>query len=101
MEARREALHRAAHFFRAELGRHGIQPPGSHYIVPIRVGDDIGAVKAAERLQERGWDVRAIRPPTVPVGSARLRISIHADHDLETLRALAGAIAEWPASGAA
>ena len=74
------------------LARQGVVPQGEHYIVPIIVGDNAAAVKAAEAIQKEGFDVRAIRPPTVPAGTARLRISIHADHEPATLTALAEAI---------
>lgn len=47
-------------------------------IVPIAVGDNARAVLMAERLQARGFDVRAIRPPSVPPGTARLRVSVNA-----------------------
>jgi 8-amino-7-oxononanoate synthase len=63
-------------------------------IAPIILGDDAKAVAAAERLQSQGFDVRAVRPPTVPEGTARLRVSIHADHTFEQLDALAAAIRE-------
>ncbi len=45
-------------------------------IVPVIVGDDETAVRAARYLNDRGLDVRPIRPPTVPAGSSRLRISV-------------------------
>ena len=41
---------------------------GSEYVVPVILGDDGRAVAAAGRLQEQGFDVRAIRPPSVPAG---------------------------------
>ncbi len=91
--AGRAALHDGASRFRAELARHGVPTPGTHYIVPIVLGDDTRAVRAANRLREGGWDIRAIRPPSVPTGTARLRISIHADHGDATLVAAAAAIA--------
>jgi 8-amino-7-oxononanoate synthase len=91
---RRQALHERARFFREELrGRH-VPALGEHYVVPVVLGDDGRAVAAAARLLGAGFDIRAIRPPTVPAGEARLRIAIHADHDLATLRAAAAAVAE-------
>jgi 8-amino-7-oxononanoate synthase len=68
--------------------------PGCGYIVPVVLGDDARAERVATALRERGYDVRAIRPPSVPQGSARLRISIHADHTPEVLDQLAEHLAE-------
>ena len=45
-------------------------------ILPVHVGADGEAVTLARTLQARGYDVRAVRPPTVPKGTARLRISL-------------------------
>jgi 7-keto-8-aminopelargonate synthetase-like enzyme len=92
-DAGRVALHRAAATFRAHLAHHGVRALGGHYIVPVVLGEDRQAVQAAGRLREVGWDIRAVRPPSVPPGSARLRISIHADHDEATLAAAAAAVA--------
>ena len=44
------------------------------------IGDEAAALKAADRLLERGVLVPAIRPPTVPVGTSRLRVSLSAAH---------------------
>jgi 7-keto-8-aminopelargonate synthetase-like enzyme len=92
-DAARVRLHQAAGLFRAELARHRISAPGSHYIVPIVLGCDRAAVEAAARLRAAGWDIRAVRFPSVPAGSARLRVSVHADHGPEMLVAAAAAIA--------
>lgn len=48
-------------------------------IVPIIFGADEAAVQAADHMQAQGFDVRAIRPPSVPEGTARLRISLSAN----------------------
>ena len=89
----RAALARNARAFRDALRRHGITPAGADYVVPVIVGQDEPAVRAATALQDQGYDVRAIRPPTVPHGTCRLRISIHANHDLAVLSRLADAVA--------
>ncbi len=95
----RTALHDAAATFRAALSHQGITALGNHYIVPIVLGDDAAAVGAARRLQERGYDIRAIRPPSVPPGAARLRIAIHAEHEEVTLKSVAAAVAEVVSHG--
>lgn len=46
-------------------------------IVPVIIGEDSATVVMAKTLQARGFDIRAIRPPTVPEGTARLRLSLH------------------------
>ncbi|QTN99611.1 8-amino-7-oxononanoate synthase [Brucella sp. 458] len=52
------------------------QPVSGTQIIPIIVGDNERAVRLAAQMQAQGFDIRAIRPPTVPHGTARLRISI-------------------------
>jgi 8-amino-7-oxononanoate synthase len=93
-DAGRQRLHANARLFRETLRDRGIEGLGEHYLVPVVLGDDSSACCAAAALQRSGFDVRAIRPPSVAEGSARLRISIHADHDADTLRRAAAAVAE-------
>jgi 8-amino-7-oxononanoate synthase len=90
----RRRLHQNAAALRSELAHRGVSARGTDYIVPVVVGEDGGAVAAANRLQERGFDVRAIRPPSVAPGTARLRISVHADHEPAVLVGLAEALAD-------
>jgi 8-amino-7-oxononanoate synthase len=92
--AGRAALHDGTTHFRRELSRRGVIAPGRHFIVPIVLGPDQRAVQAAHRLREAGFDIRAIRPPSVPAGAARLRVSVHADHSPQILAAAAAAVAE-------
>lgn len=89
----RAELHASARAFRETLAAHGIVAGGRDYIVPIVLGDDARAVQAAQQLQASGFDIRAIRPPTVADGTARIRIAIQADHDRDTLLRLAAALA--------
>ncbi|MFN3326670.1 MAG: aminotransferase class I/II-fold pyridoxal phosphate-dependent enzyme [Bryobacteraceae bacterium] len=63
-------------------------------IIPILIGGNARAVAVASALQDDGFDVRAIRPPTVPPGAARLRVSINAGLDEAVLRCFATALAE-------
>ncbi len=93
-DERRHRLHANAAHFRESLQKHSITPPGSHYVVPVIVGQDAPAVRAALQLQEHGYDVRAIRPPSVPHGTSRLRISIHSDHTPTLLTQLAEHVAQ-------
>jgi 8-amino-7-oxononanoate synthase len=51
-------------------------PISGSQILPVIIGEDEGAMRIASSLQQRGFDVRGVRPPTVPKGTARLRISI-------------------------
>ena len=74
-------------------GRKGWQVSGSQ-IMPYIVGENARAMQLAEKLQSRGFDVRGIRPPTVPAGTARLRISLTNNVDESDLRAMLDALAE-------
>ncbi len=90
-ESRRAALWRNVETFRRSLG---IESRGSFRspIHPIVVGGNARALDLSAALLERGWHVQAIRPPTVPEGAARLRITISAMHERESIEALAGAL---------
>lgn len=85
-------VHTLANRFRRQLADRGTKALGEGPIVPVICGDASVALKSATVLQAQGFDVRAVRPPTVPDGSSRLRIVIHADHDEADLDALATAI---------
>ena len=61
-------------------------------IVPVVLGKSERALAVAQRLQKKGLDVRAIRPPTVAAGTARLRISVHADHTEQQIDQLAKSV---------
>jgi 8-amino-7-oxononanoate synthase len=90
----RRQLQENAKQFHSALSSRGVPTLGDSYIVPVILGDDARAVRAATQLQEWGYDIRAIRPPSVPQGTARLRISIHADHAPELLDQLAAHVME-------
>ncbi|YCI06698.1 8-amino-7-oxononanoate synthase (plasmid) [Ensifer sp. D2-11] len=62
----------------------GIEGSGSQ-ILPVMIGDNARAVRIAARLRTEGFDIRAIRPPTVPEGTARLRIAITLNVDRPTI----------------
>lgn len=61
-------------------------------IQPLIIGGNDEALEISEALRERGILVPAIRPPTVPQGMARLRISLSATHDMEDVMQLAAAL---------
>jgi 8-amino-7-oxononanoate synthase len=66
--------------------------PSDTAIQPLVIGDNSEAVALSARLAERGLLVPAIRPPTVPPGTARLRISLSADHQIADVERLAEAL---------
>lgn len=69
------------------LKKMGLGVSGSQ-IQPIIIGEDVRAVALAAALQERGHDIRAIRPPTVPEGTARLRLALTLHAGTQELDAL-------------
>jgi 8-amino-7-oxononanoate synthase len=80
-------------FLRNELQRNGFDTAGSEsHIVPIVLGSNDFALAFAARLQARGYGVRAIRPPTVPPGTARLRVSLTTKLSRPILADFAGAL---------
>ena len=61
-------------------------------IYPLIIGSEDDTLRAAEQLAQLGFHVPAIRPPTVPKGTSRLRVSLSAAHEAETARTLASAL---------
>jgi 8-amino-7-oxononanoate synthase len=75
----------------------GLPEPDS-CIVPMLIGEPARALQISQQLEQRGFLVTAIRPPTVPAGTARLRFTFTAMHDEQQVMALAAAVAELVAS---
>ncbi len=85
---RRRGLINNADYFRTNLKEAGFKIRGSSQIVPLIVSDNQRVIKISEELQEKGYWVLPIRPPTVPVGEARLRFSLTLNHSKEILEKL-------------
>jgi 8-amino-7-oxononanoate synthase len=78
---------------RRRLAEQGVDvAPGDSPIVPVVLGSNARALAVAAAVRREGFDVRAVRPPTVPEGTSRLRLSVHADHSEAEIDALAAAI---------
>jgi 8-amino-7-oxononanoate synthase len=89
----RDYLIELSAFLRNELRRNGFDTARSDsQIVPVILGPNDTAVNFADYLRTRGFGVRAIRPPTVPAESARLRLSLTAKHSKELLANLVAAM---------
>ena len=82
-----ERLHANTEVLRAELAREGFDVAGSStQIIPRVVGDAGTAMRVCEAALERGVFAQAIRPPTVPAGTSRLRLAVMATHTKDELR---------------
>jgi 8-amino-7-oxononanoate synthase len=89
-----EKLQRNAEVLRDALAAEGLPVPRAPtQIVPLIVGDARDTVRASERALERGVFVQAIRPPTVPAGTSRLRLALMASHTESELREAAKLLA--------
>lgn len=71
---RQQHLAKLVAFTHRQMRKRGWQRPSGSQIVPCIVGDNARAMRLASALQARGFDIRSIRPATVPVGTACLRI---------------------------
>jgi glycine C-acetyltransferase/8-amino-7-oxononanoate synthase len=89
-----EKLQRNERVLREALAEHGLAAGDSEtQIVPLVVGDPAAAVTASERALEQGVFAQAIRPPTVPAGTSRLRLAVMASHTRSELREAAAVLA--------
>jgi 8-amino-7-oxononanoate synthase len=73
---RRREVHRKSALLRAALGEAGVETGGESMIVPIIAGSNEAALALQSGMMAAGFDVRAIRPPSVPPGTARLRVTV-------------------------
>ncbi|MFC1837829.1 aminotransferase class I/II-fold pyridoxal phosphate-dependent enzyme [Thermodesulfobacteriota bacterium] len=88
-------LHQKVSFFKKQLRKAGLKDdPGPSQIIPIIIGDSAKALAAAEELRKNQIYVKAVRPPTVPEGSARLRFSITNHHQEKDLKNCARALSK-------
>jgi 8-amino-7-oxononanoate synthase len=83
-ELANKALANARHFTRILN-----LPEAQSTIVPLVLQDTERTIKASQMLEEAGFMVSAIRPPTVPVGTARLRFTFSAMHNIQNIDKLA------------
>ena len=92
-DAQRATLADSSIFLRSALLQNGFDIAGSDsQIVPVVLGSNEAALAFAENLRSRGYGIRAIRPPTVPEGAARLRLSLTSNISKDTLADLVGAL---------
>lgn len=91
--ARREKLAALITHFRTSVAHASVTMTDStSAIQPLIVGENSRALRLAERLRQRGCWVTAIRPPTVPPGTARLRLTLTAEHQFDDIERLLEAL---------
>ena len=92
-DSRRKHLNEVSSALREGLSAAGLNyGASSTQIVPVILGSNEAALHVAAQLQGAGFAVRAIRPPTVPAGTARIRLSLTSRITLADIRCLVGAI---------
>jgi len=88
-------LHQRIALFRQAAAQRGLPLAASTTAIqPVVLGDAARAMRASASLLARGYFVPAIRPPTVPEGTARLRVTLSATHSAADVVGLVGALAE-------
>lgn len=88
MQSRRIRLHRLCNMLRLTLSAKGYSLNGDTQIIPLIIGSNKDTLLKAEALQRHGFYILPVRPPTVPEGTSRLRLSLRADltdEEMETL----------------
>lgn len=92
---RREKLTQLIKLLKQECGSlHWKLLPSDTPIQPLVIGENVKALQVSEALRQKGILVTAIRPPTVPPGTSRLRISLSSSHDIEDVVQLGAALRE-------
>lgn len=91
---RRDAVRERSRRLRTRLREAGVTLTGADdgHIIPLMVGDPVRTMAMVTDLRRRGFLVGGVRPPTVPPGTSRLRISMSAVHPMELVDALAATL---------
>ena len=100
IESDKDRVVKPVHHARTFCEAVGLASPQSP-IVPVIVGDEAAALAASATLEEAGYLVTPIRPPTVPAGTSRLRITFTAEHSDEQVEGLANALKRLISEGMA
>ncbi len=93
MHEQRRHLAGLSEKLRQSLIKNGLVTRGTTNIVPVMIGDNQASVDLAENMQQEGFLIFPVRPPTVPVGTARFRLSLTADMHWQDITGLAERIA--------
>jgi len=93
MKKERHHLRQLSDRLRRDLRTHGLRTAGDTNIVPVLIGDNRLTVDVAGKMQEEGLLILPVRPPTVPEGTARFRLSLTADMQWRDLEMVAPKIA--------
>ena len=97
---RREALHKRIAFAQRLLRERLGVTPSDTQIQPIIAGTDASAIQLADAMRAQGFDIRAIRPPTVPEGTSRLRMTLTLNtSETETAALIDALAAAWAEHG--
>ena len=91
---RRKALLATAKMLHDRLEEKGFWVKGASQIIPLILGDNLRALEFSQKIQDQGYWALPVRPPTVPAGQARLRLSLSYYHNQETINRLIDAISE-------
>ena len=95
---RRRRLAELVQFAQTGITARSLNASCTSQIVPVIIGDDVRTMRLAAALQAGGFDVRGIRPPTVPEGTSRLRISLTLNVDEQAVAGLLDALVVAQAS---
>ena len=95
MSDRRERLAANAAAVRASLEAAGLECPSQSHIIPVMAGESERALDMAGEMQRKGFYLLPVRPPTVPEGTSRLRISLNAAISDSETKALARELASF------
>jgi len=89
MHEQRKHLHDISLRLRKSLTEKALKTAGTTNIVPVMIGDDSLAVLLAEKMQKKGYLIFPVRPPAVPEGTARFRLSLTADMEWCDIKSVA------------